>query len=241
MAYLNDIDESKPDGSSEKVSNLDNRIRECRDAVKNTVGAEHYLDTGEHKIPQGTTANRPTGKAGLLYLNTDNNNIEFYTDAWKSVGIPKNSRLLFAQDWVPEGWTFIDWWDDRVVVITNTLADGASTGGSWTITGISSAGSHQHASAGAHTHAIPMAREQDDYVDWMCEIEKFGTHSTETITPGGTHVRNVQSQSASGDAHPCMLTSSDGSHQHAAAGSHTHTFDGNWRPAYTKVICCSKD
>lgn len=57
MAFLDSIDITKPDGSVELVSDLDNYQRELRDAVKTTFQVEHSLADGTHNagvlVPTG--------------------------------------------------------------------------------------------------------------------------------------------------------------------------------------------
>lgn len=70
MAGLEALDEAAP-RDTDPVSLGDDAIRETRQKTKTSVGLEHYLD-GPHKIPQGTTAQRPAaGRAGRLYFNKD--------------------------------------------------------------------------------------------------------------------------------------------------------------------------
>lgn len=41
---------------------------------------------GAHRIAYWNTAKRPTGKAGLIGINIDNYDLEFYTqDAWRKI------------------------------------------------------------------------------------------------------------------------------------------------------------
>lgn len=249
MAYLSSIDENKPSGSSEKVSALDDRIRECRGAVKNTVAAEHHLDSGAHKIPFGNTANRPTGKDGRLYINTQLSQLEYYDSSWKVAAnaIPAGTKMLFVQNSAPTGWTFVSTWNDKVIMVTSTLADGGSTGGNWTISGIQSAGAHQHDAAGAHKHLfMPVGvtgsgvREfaiklKDNMSNWPFGYTSSGGHNMLNKVYTGEHFDDEADFSDT-----WLYTEQTGSHQHASAGGHTHSFDSTWRPAYLSVIVCEK-
>jgi len=85
---LDTLDETSPK-DTDPISLGDDAIRETRSATKVSFGLEHYLD-GPHKIPSGTTANRPAAsKAGHMYFNTDTRELQVDGGtAWTS---PKDS------------------------------------------------------------------------------------------------------------------------------------------------------
>ena len=73
MAGLETLDEAAP-RDTDAVSLGDDAIRETRQKTKTSVGVEHYLD-GRHKVPGGTTAERPEIgterlKGSLILRNT---------------------------------------------------------------------------------------------------------------------------------------------------------------------------
>jgi hypothetical protein len=91
----------------------DDAIRQTRAALKGTVGAEHDLVTGVHRIPTGNTASRPpAGKQGRLYGNSQTGRIEYDTGAeWKATAtttayavnvwaapLTQNASLVFEQN-----------------------------------------------------------------------------------------------------------------------------------------------
>lgn len=63
-------------------------------------------------------------------------------------------KLSFYQNTIPTGWTLDTSFDDRVPIVETTQAQGGTTGGSWTISGLT-ADSHTHAVSGACTVGTP--------------------------------------------------------------------------------------
>jgi hypothetical protein len=73
---LESLDDTIPK-DSDPVSAGAGAIRDTRAATISSFGIEHVL-TGQHKIPQNTTALRPVaGQAGRLFWNTDHHWLEF--------------------------------------------------------------------------------------------------------------------------------------------------------------------
>ena len=91
MATVDDLDVTKPDGATEKVSVLDNEIKDLKTAVRTSWFEQHHR-TGHHKIGKGNTASRPVvGKLGQIYFNDDTNTIEFDNGAsWVDIGYYTN-------------------------------------------------------------------------------------------------------------------------------------------------------
>jgi len=235
--YIDDLDEGRPDGKVEFGNIVDDAIREIKRAVKNCFKAEHHGDSsGAHKFPFGDTLSRPTGVQGRIYLNTEKNTIEYYDGTeWKYIGdFPSGTKLIFPMDTPPVGWTKITDWNDVTIIITSG-SDGGTTGGDWHINGLStsSAGSHQHGAAGEHYHWLPIYRAQNDS---RC-LAVTGAHYR-TISDGAVGAFGFETTSRYQ-----VGTYDAGSHQHPAAGAHTHSLshDGSWRPAHLKVICAERD
>ncbi|RLA91573.1 MAG: hypothetical protein DRG20_00920 [Deltaproteobacteria bacterium] len=143
--------------------------------------------------------------------------------------------MLFVQNTAPIGWTFINTWNDKAIMITSVEADGGSTGGDWEISGLSMD------SQGAHTHTTPAG----DYVEKISHRASKPSWASDTYT--------VEDEDDSWDGNHIQVAGGDtleGQHGHYIAsmttsenGAHTHNIshDGNWRPAYLLVICCEKD
>lgn len=78
MADLSTLDATKP-LPGDLVSEGDDRIRETRVAVLTSFAVEHALG-GVHKLRVGNAASRPAaGNVGRIYLNTENEWIEYDT------------------------------------------------------------------------------------------------------------------------------------------------------------------
>ena len=75
------FDKSLPKGT-DKIRDSDDMIRANNAALEDAIGQEHYFitggdQTGYHKFPFGTTAERPAaGHAGRIYLNTETLQVE---------------------------------------------------------------------------------------------------------------------------------------------------------------------
>lgn len=91
MATVDDMDDTKPDGSTEAVSVLDNEIKTMKTQIRATWFVDHHR-TGEHKFGRGSTAGRPApGNLGRIYFNNDNNTIEFDNGVtWEDIGYYTN-------------------------------------------------------------------------------------------------------------------------------------------------------
>lgn len=106
------------------------------------------------------------------------------------------TKMMFFQTPLPPGWTVDTGYEDRTVLLTDTLASVGNKSGNWTISGMSSAGGHNHITN------VAAGGDKRGRSELAAELMSFASH---------THITNV-------------------------AGSHTHAFDGNWRPAYAKAI-----
>jgi hypothetical protein len=237
--YISDLDINKPDGSVEYGNILDDAIRETKRSIKNSFEAEHYSDYPTvHKFRYGNTASEGTLRKGQLYFNTEKQAIITSIDGTNNIVattlIPSGTKALFVQNSAPNGWTFVDTWHDRVIQITSNINEAGTTGGNWVITGLTntSEGNHNHPVPAHDTTYIthipaPSWRQnnytiQDDHPSWD------DTHHISVDAGGnleGQHSHRVEQQDTS------------------IKGLHTHGINSNgqWRPAYLKVICCSKD
>ncbi|KKK47556.1 hypothetical protein LCGC14_3154000, partial [marine sediment metagenome] len=109
------------------------------------LSATGLLLEGSARLTYDTAANRPTpGNQGKLFVGSDTRRLEVDDgSAWKDVGIPGGTVMLFAQATAPLGWTQKNTWNDRVIRVVDNTGVGGSTGGSWTISGLSDLG-HTH-------------------------------------------------------------------------------------------------
>jgi hypothetical protein len=170
--------------------------------------------------------------------------------SWQSPAtpIPSGSKMLFAQVTAPVGWTQVNTWNDRVIRVVDNGGTGGSTGGSWTISGISvdshtltvsEIPSHNHgvgtvttSSSGNHVHTLArgLSGEGSDSAFTLSALRDDISVSN-TVSNGmgstGAHTHTLTGSTAN--------AGSDGGHIHGL------TANGVWRPAYLDVIVCSKD
>jgi hypothetical protein len=118
---LGQIDTTKPDGSSQTVSVLDDYQRETRGSLVQWAGVEHDLK-GRHKIPSGNTASRPSAggasppAVGSLYFNNQTGSLEYYNGSvWLPISSTAenvnyafngNMNVWDAANHAPYGWGF---------------------------------------------------------------------------------------------------------------------------------------
>ncbi len=154
--------------------------------------------------------------------------------------IPVGSLMLFQQTSAPTGWTKITTHNNKALrVVSGTAGSGGSVAfttafasqavsGSNSATALSIAQmpSHNHGSAGAHTHVIQA---------WKSGIYTFGG----LYTNGGGNLGS--------ETNDDKATDSGGAHTHTSNGSgatHNHTFTGtaiNMAVQYVDLIIASKD
>ena len=144
-------DKTKPTGTT-PVKDSDDAIRANwayieleLEKVMAFLSATGLLLEGSARLTYDTAANRPTpGNQGKLFVGSDTLRLEVDDGAaWKDVGIPGGTVMLFAQATAPVGWTQKNTWNDRVIRVVDNTGTGGSTGGSWTISGLSDSG-HTH-------------------------------------------------------------------------------------------------
>lgn len=107
-------------------------------------------------------------------------------------------EIIFASTPLPPGWNIKLGVADRMIFVTDNPDLASLTGGSWTISGMNSSGSHNHfAPLGVGYASITGPRGLSDITGWFPVIE---------------HTHNI-----------------------SAGGTHSHAFDGSWRPQYRLV------
>lgn len=87
--------------------------------------------------------------ARLIYSEADERLYIGYINRWIAVSTPydvldQGTKMLFGAYPLPTGWNMDTSLNDRVVLLDTTASQIGNTGGSWTITGIYAAGSHNH-------------------------------------------------------------------------------------------------
>lgn len=179
--------------------------------------------------------------------------------------IPSGSRMVFYQANAPTGWSQVTSINDRVLRVVS--GDGGTTGGSWSISGISvsghalsvseipshnhsmdSAGSHSHtgstSTTGKHRHDIGFS----DYAGSHYGETSVGTNNKEAGWGSAPRDSGSARTNYTGDHSHSLSINSDGDHTHTinntgGNNSHSHgiSHDGNWRPSYADVIVCERN
>lgn len=207
-------------------------IRNLKEAIRERMQEGHYWD------PAGTDANHGKHTTPTFIDNvtdpaapTGTNEVKLYNKGGVlqtikqggtsvPVGIPSGTKMLFKQSTAPTGWTFVAEDNDRVLINTSTVSEGGALGGGWTISGltISVAG---HAltinEMPSHNHSIDLWWATDQQYDTGPSTGRSAVYKTDTTS--------------------IKYTGGGAAHSHGASAAH----DGAWRPAYAKVITCTKD
>jgi|SRR3989344_444159 len=152
---------------------------------------------------------------------------------------PSGTSIVFFQASCPSGWTQNTSYNDRVMMITSGA--GGGQGGSWAISGLSSANGgvdHTHGTPN-HSHNLAEIAEtqyfQDGIVTFGAAVYRDGNDlklvSTSMGNPATIYRLKVYTN-----------TSGSGTTGGASATQHTHTIsqDGGWRPSYLNAIICVK-
>lgn len=242
MAFLDSIDITVPTEGSSTVASLNDAQRAMRSATKNTVEVQHDLSDGRHKIPTGNSSAVPTIQVGDFYLSTDEGLLFIGKDGsnWTLGGdLEYGTRISIVQATIPNGWTLVTGFDDKVMIAEDTQSEGGDTSGSWTVSGLT-VDAHTHtttatgsnANESSHTHSFSVTS---------------GTPSAQVTLEGGTpataaevnHTHSVSGTTAAGAAH--THTFSGNAVASGNASANTLTSAGSWRPAYVKVLVISKD
>jgi len=119
------------------------------------------------------------------------------------------TTCIFKQNTVPTGWVFLAEDNDRVFMGTDSYTEGGSTGGSWTLSGISVNG---------HALTLPESPPHKHGID--VRWHDVGTSGTVRNADWGGAVMDTETKSAGG----------------GLAHSHGITLGNSWRPAYVKAI-----
>ena len=138
--------------------------------------------------------------------------------------IPVGSIMLFIAKSVPSGWSLVNTWNEKSLVLSSSItsSNAYTTGGSWTIgtTQLSMSGTLE-----SHTHTDNLAVVAANHGIAVGD----GTHS---LVPGGnTHGHNLSGS----------VSNYSGTQNQTVNPANGTMANGNWRPAYVEIIACSKD
>jgi hypothetical protein len=139
--------------------------------------------------------------------------------------IPAGTIMLFIAKSVPSGWSLVNTWNDKSLVLNSSItsSNAYTTGGNWSV---SATEYDFSANVPSHTHAVGnlanAAQNHGVAVD-------SGSYA---LVAGGTSHNHAISGS----------TGNPNSNNVAISFSKSGTMtSGNWRPAYLEIIACSKD
>lgn len=234
-------------GDTEDVSLGGSRIRDLKKAISERTVVDHSwagdANDGKHKkvtlVDQASAPVPGTNEGSLygftvsgtteLHYKDESGNITQITRVGAIDVIPSGTKMVFIQNTAPSGWTFDATLNDKVLRVTNTVGNGGTTGGSWTLSGVTVDGhALSEAEIAAHSHFIAV-----DTVGGSALSASNGMVKQRSSGGDGNYILEGSATAAT-----LGKTSSSGS-----SNSHTHglTSDGVWRPAYVDVIVCSKD
>jgi|GEM_PF-3358324 len=125
--------------------------------------------------------------------------------------LPVDTAMFFKQNTVPTNWVFDSSCNDMVILNTSTQSEGGSTGGSWTLSGISVNG---------HAVTLPEFPSHKHGIDVRWHVASTGG-TVRNADWGGTHMDTETKAAGGGLAH-----------------THSMTLGNTWRPAYSKLISC---
>lgn len=217
-------DKDRPAGT-DKLRDSDDLIRANWSALEDAISRNHNfpgdegVDAGEHTVVElQDQVGDPSTTADIIGLYNNADQLFFRRQNDGEIieiekAFPSGTKLLFPQNVAPTGWTFVSENNDRVLINQSTEANGGTTAGSWTISGITVNG-HQLTTAQmpAHTHTRAPA------LSGPGETGQGGS---------GSSVKPASSATSS--------TGGDGEHNHGL------DIDGLWRPEWLGVITCTKD
>lgn len=216
-------DAAKPAGS-QKIRLSDEEIRANWAALEDALARNHNFagtlggDAGEHTVVElQDQAGNPATPASVIGLYNNADKLYFRLASSGTVteitqAIPSGTKMLFVQNSAPTSWTFVSENNDTVFINQSTEGNGATTGGSWTISGVSVDG-HTLTTSEMPAH----------------------THTGSFSSSGGETAAGGSGASVKTSAHTTSSTGGGGSH------THNMTLGSSWRPAWVGVISCTKD
>jgi len=125
--------------------------------------------------------------------------------------VPSGSIVMFFNDAAPTGWEYVTGFEDVTIVTADTVDEGGSTGGSWTISGVT----------------------VDNYTLTVADVPSLDVTGFPNTGSGLSRLVATTNAALTG---PVTRPTSGGGGPH----NHGLTADGTWRPAYIKGIPCKR-
>lgn len=236
---------SKPAGT-DKIRLSDEMIRENWDCIEDALNRAHKFpgtkgdDAGIHDLAlfedQGSDPSNPASGRHTIFTKSDGLYLRDPSGTQRKVDgeIPSGTNMIFYESAAPTGWTFKTYSNDRVLLTTSTEAEGGDAGGDWTPSGMNSAGAHTH-TLNSHKHETPTL--SDSARPHQVEASAWPHGLTGTTRNG----KRADSPGDNTTSYQTMWSGEPSTANTGSNGAHTHTFNGSWRPKYSKVIICQKD
>lgn len=225
------IDESIP-GDSDIVSQHPSNARTFRDVVESYLNTDHDFNTGHHAavglVEQGSDPSN-VANTGFIYTKDDGGDTELYyeddagnvtkltEDGTVASAIPSGTKMLFAQDTAPTGWTKVTTasLDESVLRLVTTTT--VTTGGDDAFTTVFSS------SKATESHTLTT----DEIPSHTHTYERPNSPGSQSIGTG-PNVPNVNTITSG------VATGSTG-------GGSGHTHDITMDPKFQDVIMATKD
>jgi len=148
-------------------------------------------------------------------------------DALDGTVFPAGTRAIFYQAAAPSGWSILFAGNDRVLMVDNS--NGGSSGGTWTISGLSSSNTTLSISQ------IPQHRHEGGTVHRTSSNSNGITSRFGSVGTSGFTGDVIGSEFITGKANYTSYEGSGSGHNHSVSQN------GSWRPRYHAVIICEKD
>lgn len=198
--------------------------------TKNTLVVHDGSTQGGHEIARADFSNM---------VAATGSNLGYMTAAQaalvaSAIQFTAGTAMLFVQSAAPVGWTIVATHDDRIIRIDGVA--GATTGGSWTISGLTHAHTHTMKD---HTHFM------QNHVHDRGTLAMGGPSETNNLASGGSgaagvnHTHSMVSGNTGGASPGDTGVPSDNTSDGASTASVSS--DATWRPLYVDVIHCTKD
>jgi hypothetical protein len=140
--------------------------------------------------------------------------------------IPAGTIMLFIAKFVPSGWSLVNTWNDKSLVLNSSItsSNAYTTGGNWSV---SATEYDFSANVPSHTHAVGNLATATTNANLGFDDSAY------TPVPGAlsNHTHTINGNTGNPNSNNVAISFSK-------SGTMT---SGNWRPAYVEIIACSKD